>query len=72
MRPAYWALYTGIGLYAIVAISHIGMQWVRYDLHNGTPRAHFYSQTAYDNCAAMSSEAKKRGAAYWTCHRPQS
>lgn len=72
MKPAYWALYTGLGLYALVAVSHVGMKWMRNDLHNGIPRAHFYSQAAYDNCGAMFVEAKKQGAPYWTCHRPRS
>lgn len=70
VRPAWWLLYTGLALYALAAASGPIVEWVRHDIRTGQPRAHFYTEHAWNNCAAMKHEANAQGARYWSCHNP--
>lgn len=72
MRLATLALGAAVALLTLNAVSSLAVSWMRYDLRHGTPRAHFYTEAAWNDCAAMSRQAQQQGARYWTCHRPDS
>lgn len=67
-----WVLGILTALMVLTALSKPIVAWVDHDLKYGEPRANFFTPEAYRNCAAMSAEAKRRGATHWTCHAPES
>lgn len=68
--PLLWPLCIALGLLVLSSVSKPVLLWFENDLRTGAPRAHFYSEEAWNNCASMAGEAKRQGGRYWTCHKP--
>lgn len=60
-----------LALLVLSSIARAVVPMIEKDLHDQSkPRAHFYSASAWGDCAAMGAEARAQGFKYWACHNP--
>lgn len=74
MKPQFWLLYVGLGLFALAQVSHAARPWLNRisELDPSKPIAHFTGQRAFDHCEDMAPAAKRQGAQQWSCAGPKS
>jgi hypothetical protein len=70
-EPAWWALYVGLGLFALVAVSKVVVATMPADMKaalDDPTTIYFKPVESYGKtCAEMAPIAKARGAHHWIC-----